>query len=688
MKLPKPIIYKELCSSSSYRDKSELEREKTALNSNLESYVHSITSPTRERDTFICPLCGSGKKKNGTAAFKLYEEDGAKKWKCFSCTKGGDIFDLIGEYEGKREFSEQIQRARELFPNSANPLYTYRGDNNKTVAPHDKNSTTREEQQPKKLVNYTPLYEEWNRALNENFSSYRGISLETLNKLNIGYCKEWRHPKAPNSPATEVIILPINRESYTARALDPDTPHGERYKQVAGEGRHFFNELALSRATQPIWITEGEIDALSVIEAGGEAIALSSLSNIKSFIKHLENNRPTQPLIIALDNDEKGEAGKVELKAGLEGLNITFTALSLPLIGKDPNDILQSGRDTLERLIADNRDTARKEYVNSQSIKGFMSTYRYELSSDDYGRAYSTGFSLLDEILNGGLREGLTVIGALSGTGKTTLLLQIANNIAEQGEDVIYFSLEMNKSELLTKTISRFSYQIPKSRGESATYSKTLISLYKGKGKWNTSERTLICESLDRLESYSEHLYIVDGIGQITLEVIQKTVEKHIEATGRKPLVFVDYLQIIVPEDNRSSDKTNTDIAVVGLKKLSSAYHIPVISLSSFNRDSYKVSCSQGSFKESGGIEYSADILFGLEFSNTGAANYLYSIERKKDDPFLTLKPLKYRQGSTKYGVKFVFHKKFNCFEEIEKVEPSDEELQQVEKQRAKNSKK
>lgn len=91
-----------------------------------------------------------------------------------------------------------------------------------------------------------------------------------------------------------------------------------------------------------------------------------------------------------------------------------------------------------------------------------MTEYRSEFSNTEYGKAFPTGFSILDGILNGGLREGLTVIGALSGLGKTTMLLQIANNIAEQGEDVIYFSLEMNKSELLTRTISRLSYQIPK----------------------------------------------------------------------------------------------------------------------------------------------------------------------------------------------------------------------------------
>lgn len=705
MKFDKPIIYDELpdyVDWGKYNSKADLEREKGSLNSNLESYVRSITTEANNKPFYVCPLCGSGSKRRGTGAFKLYVENNTQKWKCFSCDKGGDLFDLIGEYEGKGDFSEQINRARELFPNSANTFFSSRDDKSYspatekrkagTVAPQE--NRAQEEQQPKKLINYKKFYEECNSALNEKFStSYRGISINTLNAHNVGYCKEWRHPKAPNSPATEVIILPTSRDSYTARAINPDTPHGERYKQVAGDsGRHFFNELALTNAKQPIWITEGEFDALSIIEAGGEAVALGSTSNARSFLSLLEVKEPIQPLIIATDNDEGGEKCRGELKEELEAKGIKFKAFSYPLTNcKDPNEILQFDRETLKRLVEEYRDTARKEYVNTRSIKGFMTEYRSEFSNTEYGKAFPTGFSILDGILNGGLREGLTVIGALSGLGKTTMLLQIANNIAEQGEDVIYFSLEMNKSELLTRTISRLSYQIPKKRGESATYSKSLIDLYRGKGKWNSEEMELICEALNYLEGYSEHLYIVDGIGEITLEVIRKTIDDHIKATGRKPLVFVDYLQIIVPEKDRNSDKMNTDCSVVGLKKISSKYHIPVIALSSFNRENYSTYVTMASFKESGGIEYTADILIGMQFPNAGATNYNYFAElgKQKGEPlYIDMLLLKYRQGSTKYGVRYVFQREYSCFEQIEKVEKDYSLMNKSAKGNSSNSKK
>ena len=67
----------------------------------------------------------------------------------------------------------------------------------------------------------------------------------------------------------------------------------------------------------------------------------------------------------------------------------------------------------------------------------------------------STGFPRLDEVLSGGMREGLTVIGAISSLGKTTMAQQIADNVAQSGQDVLFISLEMARTELMSKSISR-----------------------------------------------------------------------------------------------------------------------------------------------------------------------------------------------------------------------------------------
>lgn len=48
--------------------------------------------PSKQRGFYFCPLCGSGRGANGTAAFSV-ERDGIHG-KCFSCGFYGDIFDL------------------------------------------------------------------------------------------------------------------------------------------------------------------------------------------------------------------------------------------------------------------------------------------------------------------------------------------------------------------------------------------------------------------------------------------------------------------------------------------------------------------------------------------------------------------------------------------------------------------
>lgn len=49
----------------------------------------------------------------------------------------------------------------------------------------------------------------------------------------------------------------------------------------------------------------------------------------------------------------------------------------------------------------------------------------------------STGFAMLDEALDGGLYEGLYIVGAISSLGKTTLVTQIADQVASKGQDVL-----------------------------------------------------------------------------------------------------------------------------------------------------------------------------------------------------------------------------------------------------------
>jgi replicative DNA helicase len=78
------------------------------------------------------------------------------------------------------------------------------------------------------------------------------------------------------------VIIPTSPNSYLARAVDQNAD--PRFK-VIKEGRaEIFNKHAL-KGGELVFIVEGEFDALSVIEAGGQAVALGSTGNKNKFIE-------------------------------------------------------------------------------------------------------------------------------------------------------------------------------------------------------------------------------------------------------------------------------------------------------------------------------------------------------------------------------------------------------------------
>jgi replicative DNA helicase len=179
---------------------------------------------------------------------------------------------------------------------------------------------------------------------------------------------------------------------------------------------------------------------------------------------------------------------------------------------------------------------------------------------------------------------------------------------------------------------------------------------------------------------FASNLYIHEGIGNIDADAIKKTIEKHISLTGNKPIVVIDYLQILKPKDMRATDKQNADIAVTDLKIMSRHYKIPVVGVSSFNRDNYLAPVNMASFKESGAIEYSSDVLFGIQFEgmdnlseyegtderrkNATKSDMLKKVDgwRKAKPRKIQLKILKNRNGEAQKSISYDYYAQFNWF--------------------------
>lgn len=637
------------------------------LKGQLRAYVESITQKSKGANMYVCPLCGSGTGSHSTGAFSI--KDGTS-WKCFSCNEGGDIFDLIGKYEGIADHSEQLKRAGELFGVT---IDSYRATAQEDFREYQ--NQPKSEQYTHKSIHttdYTQFFLQANKDI-EKTSYHRGLTLETLNRYKIGYVESWRHPKAPNAPASPRLIIPTSKGSYLARDTREQIPEEQKpYSKSKVGSIHIFNAKALQTATKPIFIVEGELDALSIIDVGGEAVALGTTTKVKSLIELLKTKKPEQPLIISLDNDEAGEKAYRELSEGLRGLSISFYRLNPAGQYKDANEALQHDREALRQAveeaehIQDEAEQAQREAYLNTSTAHYLQSFIDGIADSVNTPYIPTGFKKLDAVLDGGLYEGLYIVGAISSLGKTTLITQIADQIAQAGQDVLIFSLEMARAEIMAKSISRHTLQQVLSNGGDIRNAKTTRGITTGKRyeSYNRTERELINGAIVAYSQYAEHIYISEGIGDIGAEQIRETVKQHTLFTGNTPVVIIDYLQILAPYSERATDKQNTDKAVMELKRISRDYKTPVIGISSFNRANYSVAVTMEAFKESGAIEYSSDVLIGLQLKGAGKKDFDANEAKKKSPREIELVILKNRNGSTGDKLGYRYYPLFNYFEE------------------------
>ena len=188
-----------------------------------------------------------------------------------------------------------------------------------------------------------------------SFLSGRGISIETAESYGLGF--DSKADPAGSHRYCARIVIPTNRFHYVARSTDPDTQSTYRTMNNKGAAPDLFNRQALyALGNEPVFVTEGAFDALSIIEAGGSAIALNSTSNGRLLLTALQERPPNHPLLLCLDNDETGRKACTNLSEQLHDLDVDFRDVCVAVCGeaKDPNAALQKNRtkfvDAVQRL--------------------------------------------------------------------------------------------------------------------------------------------------------------------------------------------------------------------------------------------------------------------------------------------------------------------------------------------------
>lgn len=661
----------------------ELEEVKSKID--LLEYVKSnydLGKETKSSGGYLfknCPMCNSTSSKSGDAGH-FYINPNTNSYSSFSgCCKGGSIIDFLMEFYNLDK-KEAIDKAKDIAGIRRSGGNNQMNNNTKpsTNSQSNKQEEVRKEAEKKEFIknqkrqfivdNLAKQSPENKQKVYEYLAS-RGISKEIGDKYHLFISNEVYEDKNIGTEGTSRIVIPIYYDnepmSYVARAL---TEVEGRAKALNSAGPQIpLNIEYITKELQPgedkfIYICEGWADALSFEDVGKKAIALHSTQQINKLKEYIEKNTFTASKYIYMlccDNDEAGHKANSELAEYFTEKNINYHKVQIPKEYKDINEwYIETGdKDIFKGLLNPFKNQTVLNYIDNSFLKDIERMKGFK------GR--STGFKNLDKEING-VVPGLYVLGAISSLGKTTYITQLADQMASRGEHIIFFSLEQSRFELVAKSISRQTCILnPKE-------AKTSLAIMQ-----NTDVANITIKAVEQYQPIAHNTIIVEGNFNINVISIREYVEQYIAFTGIKPVVVLDYLQILRPINDRLTDKQQVDYNVTELKRISRDYDIPIFVICSFNRDNYTTTVDFTSFKESGAIEYSADVVMGLqlkvmeeiqEMKKPTVSQIRNKINDAKNETprRVELIGLKNRNGKSYFKCNYKYYPAFNYFEEAD----------------------
>lgn len=606
----------------------------------LDSLFDYFLESDRTRHGHACPICGHGTRSHKEGLSKIPNTSPAV-YHCFCCEFSGDAFDLLQKAENIN-YTESVKKFAEWL-NFDFTIKKKQGES-MTITPitqkakeessikqtvDDKTEEQKKKDNIEKIIKAKKAFDENPKRVME-YMAKRGFTFETCRKEGIGYDKE-----------KDQVIIPTCKDDYIYRSIETDN-------RGNGEGKQSFWHFSIleniisdifsykENFGNKLFICEAWADGMSLSQIGFQAIALNSTGKQKEFINFIKKYKycfKGFTFLLNLDNDEAGKKATEYLEKELKEMGLTSFNVTPYLFEKYINSV----KDTNELLIKDSEyleirangisDFILYEYGNSSisCLNDFLDSFEQPRQ-----KAISTGFESLNKVLYGGFFTGLYILGAVSSLGKTSFALQVASNIAENGKDVLIFSLEMSKRELLAKIISRFTFE---NNRDSARNTIEILNNFTSRDDEAKAirQRENRNSAFDRLKEFAHKIYISEGIGDININAIRSRIEEHIKITGNTPFVLIDYVQIICPLDFKMTDKQATDRNITELKRISRDFNCVILGISSFNRESYKEEVSLTSFKESGAIEYGSDVLIGLQYKALEREVNFGKIESEKD---------------------------------------------------------
>ena len=233
---------------------------------------------------------------------------------------------------------------------------------------------------------------------------------------------------------------------------------------------------------------------------------------------------------------------------------------------------------SLESILTDSFDRIEELSKNKGSLRGVR-----------------TGYRDLDNMTAGLQKSDLIILAARPAMGKTTLVTNLAYNVATiEKKPVLFFSLEMSKEQLVDRMLADAS----------------------GVDSWNIRTGNLSDNDFAKLseamgEMAEAPIYIDDTPGLSVLEM--RTKARRIAHDNQLGLIIVDYLQLMQANGNHNGNRVQEVSEISrGLKLIARELNVPLIALSQLSRsvESRTPPIPQlADLRESGSIEQDADIV-------------------------------------------------------------------------------
>lgn len=278
--------------------------------------------------------------------------------------------------------------------------------------------------------------------------------------------------------------------------------------------------------------------------------------------------------------------------------NVSATATlireaALQRVAEDIGAQLSFGQISVLDALARLQELSKGRQANLASPASDANTFMDYLGDISSGKTkpfLSTGYKRLDDVLSGGfVGSGLITVAARPGTGKTTVALNFADNVAQTGHKVLYFSLEMDRKQLWARRIG-------------ASTRMKYSAIYRGDIQ-NENDYRRVMEAADYLSKVP--FYIIDK--PCTVD----DIERHIRTEDGTELVVIDHIGLIKPSGRSSRYEIMTEISH-RLKQIALSTGIPIIALCQLNRasearDSKRPSVAD--LRDSGAIEEDSDVV-------------------------------------------------------------------------------